>query len=70
MRLKFVDVDRDTPYLFPPSVQDWLPEKHLARFVVDIVEQLDLRPIKASYSGRGSHPYPPEMLLQQFPLAQ
>ena len=63
MKLKFVEVDRDTPYLFPPSVQDWLPEKHLARFVVDIVEQLDLRSIKASYSGRGSHPYPPEMLL-------
>jgi hypothetical protein len=35
---RFVSVDRDTAYLLPPSVQDWLPENHLARFVVGIVE--------------------------------
>jgi len=40
---RFVGVDRDTPYLLPPSVQDWLPENHLARFIVEIVERLDLR---------------------------
>jgi transposase len=40
-----------------------LPKGHLARFVVDIVEQLDLRSLKASFSGRGSHPYNPEMLV-------
>jgi transposase len=44
-------------------VQDWLPEGHLARFVVEIVEQLDLRSLKASYAGRGSQPYHPAMLL-------
>jgi transposase len=44
-------------------VQDWLPEGHLARFVVEIVEQLDLRSLKASYAGRGSQPYNPAMLL-------
>jgi transposase len=37
-------------------VQDWLPKGHLARFVVDVVEQLDLRSLKASYAGRGSQP--------------
>jgi transposase/IS5 family transposase len=63
MKVKFIEVDRYTPYLLPPSVQDWLPEKHLARFVVEIVEQLDLRSLKESYSGRGSNPYHPEMLL-------
>ena len=63
MKVTFVDVDRDTLYLLPPSIQDWLPEKHLARFVVEIVEQLNLRPLKASYSGRGSQPYNPEMLV-------
>lgn len=62
MKVNFVDCDRDTPYLFPPSLQDWLPEGHLARFVVDIVEQLDLRSLKDSYSGRGSYPYSPVML--------
>jgi transposase len=40
-----------------------LPEKHPARFVVEIVEQLDLQPLNASYCGRGSKPYNPEMLV-------
>jgi hypothetical protein len=39
MRVTFVDLDRDTLYLLPPSIQEWLPEKQLARFVVDIVEK-------------------------------
>ncbi len=63
MEPKFLEVDRETLYLLPPSVQDWLPEGHLARFVVEIVEQLDLRSLRASYAGRGSQPYNPAMLL-------
>ena len=39
---RFVTVNRDTACLLPPSVNDWLPKDHLARFVVDIVDQLDL----------------------------
>lgn len=63
MQPKFVEVDRETLYLLPPSVQDWLPAGHLARFVTEIVEQLDLRSFKASYAGRGSQPYNPQMLV-------
>ena len=63
MKTTFVQVDRETLYLLPPSIQDWLPEGHLARFVVEIVEQLDLRSLKESYAGRGSQPYHPEMLV-------
>lgn len=63
MKGTFVDVDRDTLYLLPPSIQDWLPEKHLARFVVEIVDQIDLQPLKASYRGSGSQPYSPEMMV-------
>jgi len=63
MKGKFVQVDRETLYLLPPSIQDWLPEKHLARFVVEIVEQIDLSALKSSYSGRGSQPYHPEMMV-------
>jgi transposase len=63
MRVDFVLPDRDTPFLFPPSVQDWLPQDHLARFVVDIVTQLDLSSLRSSYAGRGSKPYDPSMLL-------
>jgi len=63
MSVKFIEVNRASQYLFPPSIQDWLPEKHLARFVVEIIEQLDLRPLKESYTCRGSQPYHPSMLL-------
>ena len=60
---RFIQCDRDTLYLMPPSVQDWLPENHLARFVVDIVSQLDLWPLVSAYAGRGSDAYPPGTLL-------
>ena len=63
MATKFIPLDRDTPYLLPASVQDYLPEDHLARFVVDIVEQLDLRQLSAVYAGKGSRPYHPAMML-------
>ena len=55
--------DRETPYLLPPSVDDWLPKDHLARFVVDIVEQLDLSALTRQYRGAGSAAYHPQMLL-------
>jgi transposase len=60
---RFVDVDRDTAYLLPPSVQAWLPEDHLARFVVEIVDGLDLGPLTRAYAGRGSDAFPPAMMV-------
>jgi len=63
MKVNFIDCDRKTAYLLPPSLDDWLPEGHLARFVVEIVDQLNLRSLKDSYSGRGSYPYSPVMLV-------
>ncbi len=59
----FKPLDRDTMFLLPPSIQEWLPEKHLARFVVDIVARLDVNPIRSRYSGRGSEAYQPEMMV-------
>jgi len=59
----FVPVDRSTPFLLPPSLQEWLPEEHLARFIVEVVEHLDLSPLESSYAGRGSKAYHPGMLL-------
>ena len=47
-------VDRDTSYLLPPSVDEWLPEDHLARFVVEITDQLDISALEGDYSGSGS----------------
>jgi transposase len=60
---RFRSIDRQTEYLLPPSVQDWLPESHLARYVVDVVEGLDLSALERAYAGRGSDAYHPAMLL-------
>lgn len=59
----FRNCDRATLYLLPPSVEDWLPKDHLARFVVEIVEQLDLSAMVNQYRGAGSAAYHPSMLL-------
>jgi len=63
MTHKFIPTNRDQQYLLPPAIQDWLPERHLARFVVDIVSQLNLRPLAETYSGKGFKAYHPEILL-------
>lgn len=60
---KFQPIDRDTLYLLLPSIQEWLPEAHLARFVIDIVDQLDLHDLAAGYGGGGKQPYHPALLL-------
>ena len=60
---RFVSVDRDTAYLLPPSVQEWLPQDHLARFVAEVVEQLDLRALTTAYRGRGSEAFHPAMMV-------
>src|SRR5208283_966590 len=59
----FRQVDRQTGFLLPPSVDEWLPERHLARFVVEVIEGLDLRAMSGSYRGSGSASYHPAMLL-------
>ena len=59
----FRPIDRATPFLLPPSVEDWLPEDHLARFVVDIVDQLDLSALTRQYRGSGSAAYHPTVML-------
>jgi transposase len=63
MAVQFVTIDRDTPYLLPPSIQDYLPEDHLARFVVEMVDLLDMRGILGVYAGKGKKPYHPAMLV-------
>ena len=60
---RFLTVNRGTAYLLPPSVEDWLPEDHLARFVVDIVDQLDLSALTRQYRGSGSAAYHPALML-------
>ncbi|WP_434782545.1 IS1182 family transposase [Ferrovum myxofaciens] len=59
----FLDADRKTDFLLPPSMDDWLPEGHLARFVVEVIDQLDLSPLVQQYAGRGHKAYHPATLL-------
>jgi transposase len=59
----FRTIDRATGYLLPPSVDEWLPEKHLARFVVEVIDGLDLSAMSKSYRGAGSASYHPALLL-------
>jgi transposase len=56
-------IDRDTGFLLPPSVHEWLPQRHLARFVVEVIEGLDLRAMTGSYRGSGEASYHPQVLL-------
>jgi transposase len=59
----FRPIDRDTDFLMPPSVNEWLPERHLARFVVEVIAGLDLRVMTGAYRGSGEASYHPRLLL-------
>ena len=67
MSKRFRTCDLDQVFLLPPSLQDWLPEDHLARFIADITDQLDLSKILAVYArrdGRGMAAYHPAMMVR------
>lgn len=59
----FIPADRMTGYLLPPSVDDWLAQDHLARFVVEVIDNMDLSQLTSKYAGRGSKAYHPATLL-------
>lgn len=59
----FRPINRDTGFLLPPSVDEWLPQRHLARFVVEVIDGLDLSELIKAYRGSGSASYHPAMLL-------
>jgi len=62
----FRPYDPEELWLLPPSPRDWLPEDHLAYFLSDVVEELNLSPILATYGRvtRGTPPYHPELLVK------
>ena len=67
MGKQFRSCDLNQAYLLPPSLQDWLPEGHLARLVAEVVEALDLAAIYANYEegdGRGLAAYDPRMMVR------
>jgi transposase len=65
MAQNFIACDREQELLLPPSLRDWLPEGHLAWFVLACVERLDLTGFYASYraDGHGRAAFDPAMML-------
>jgi transposase len=63
MAARFVPIDYDTPLILPPNLRDWVPVGHLAHFILDVVEEIDLRQVRVNERGTGSEQYPPRMLL-------
>jgi transposase len=65
MGQRFVACDREQSFLMPPDVREWLPGRHLAWFVLDAVEEMDLGPFYAAYrvDGRCRPPYDPAMMV-------
>ncbi len=65
MNKRFRVCSYDQPFFIPPSLQDWLPENHLARFIAEVMNELDLSSIYASYErsdGRGLAAYHPTLM--------
>lgn len=63
MGAKFIDIDRDTPMMFPPDLREWLPDDSMAHFIIDAVDMLDLKRFSVNNRGSGSAQYPPSMML-------
>ena len=64
MPQNFLACDRDQPFLLPPDVREWLPENHLAWFVIDVVGVMDTAAFYAAYreDGHGRAAYEPSMM--------
>src|ERR671933_1975561 len=65
MAQNFIACDREQPFLLPPDVREWLPENHLAWFVIDAVGVMDLESFYAAYreDGHGRSAYEPSMMV-------
>ena len=66
MSKTYLPCDPDQQLLLPATLQEWLPDDHLAYFISDVVDQLDLSSITARYEGerRGGPPYHPRMMVK------
>ncbi len=65
MTKRFKPYSLNEPLLLPPDIRKWLPKDHLAHFISDVVDSLDLSPIMGKYKGRGGQPpYHPEMMVK------
>jgi transposase len=58
-----VTIDRETPLLLPPSIQEWVAEDDMARFIVEAVEVVEDHQCHFNWRGSGDEQYPPRMML-------
>jgi len=63
MARRMVNIDRSTPLLLPPSIQDWIADDDMARLVVDAVALVGEQDMRFNWKGTGSEQYPPQMML-------
>lgn len=62
--MKFKEYRQNQIMLMPPSLDDKIPQDHLARYISKVVDQLNLKEIEDGYSDLGCHAYHPRMLLK------
>ena len=62
--MKFKEYRQHQIMLIPPSLDDKIPQDHLARYIDKVVDQLDIKDIADSYSDLGCHAYHPQMLIK------
>lgn len=63
MGAKFINIDRETPMMFPPDLREWVPEDSMVHFIVEAVELLDMKSFSVNERGSGSSQYSPSMML-------
>jgi len=64
MQSKFKPVNKSQLFILPPSIEDFIPEGHLARAIDEIVEALDTKTIEDKYHFRGQKSYHPKILIK------
>ena len=64
MGQNFLAAEREQPFLLPPAVREWLPERHFAWFVIDAVAHMDLAAFYAGYraDGHGRAAFEPSLM--------
>lgn len=63
MRVRLVNIDRQTPMFLPCDLREWVPADHIVHFILDAVDQIPTAHFHVNHRGTGSEQYPPAMML-------
>src|SRR5690625_4512859 len=64
MSYRIKDYNQNQNWLFPPSIQELIPQDHSVRIVNSVIEQIDIKPLLDTYSKEGHPSYHPKMMLK------